>query len=63
MEYLAWEGKITPVKSQVGSLEARWTLNNPTTTQATYEQETPPADGVPVSTHATSAKSQSQTSA
>lgn len=63
MEYLAWEGKITRVKSQVGSLEARWTLNNPTTTQATFEQETPPADGVPASTHATSAKSQSQTSA
>ena len=61
MQHLAWEGKITRVKSQVGSLEARWKLNDPAATQATFEQETHPADGVPASTHATSAKSQSQT--
>ncbi len=63
MQHLAWEGKITRVQSQVGSLEARWTLNDSATTQAMFEQGTPLDDDAPASTLATSAKSPSQTSA
>ncbi len=63
MQHLAWEGKITRVKSQVGSLEGRWTLNDPTTTQSMFEQEIHRVDDAPANSLATSAKSQSQTSA
>lgn len=63
MKNMAREGKITRVKSQAGSLEGRWTLNKSMTNESMFEQETHLDDDVPASIHATSAKSQSQTSA
>jgi len=61
MQHLAWEGKITRVKSQVGSLEGRWTLNDLTTTQSMFEQEIHRVDDAPANSLATNEISLSQT--
>lgn len=53
MQHLAWEGKITRVENQQGSIEGRWSLKH--SQWASFEQETHPLDDAPASSLATSA--------
>lgn len=54
MQHLAWEGKITRVESQQGSIEGRWCLKGSQWTS--FEQETHPLDDAPANIHATNEK-------
>lgn len=57
MQHLAWEGKITRVQNQQGSIEGRWCLNR--SDWSNFEQETHLRDGVPASSLSTNARGQS----
>lgn len=52
MQHLAWEGKITRVENQRGSIEGRWCLNR--SDWPNFEQETLPPDDAPANSPATS---------
>lgn len=52
LQNLAWQGKITRVENQQGSIEGRWCLKR--SQWSSFEQETPPLDDGPASNLATS---------
>jgi hypothetical protein len=57
MQHLAWEGKITRVENQQGSIEGRWCLKH--SQWANFEQESHPRDDVPANNLSTTVKSRS----
>lgn len=54
MQHLAWEGKITRVENQRGSIEGRWCLNR--SDMLNFERETHPLDDGPANSPATNEK-------